>query len=142
MINPVILNCHVMVVDDDAMVRSIIIEYLQSFGFKRIAEFKDGAAAVRYLNDAKNIVHLVISDWEMPQVNGLTLLKAVRNHPKRRSIKFIMVTSQSSGEKFKVAQAAQYGVDAYIVKPFRGNVLQEKIMHVIGNEVFTENEGE
>jgi two-component system chemotaxis response regulator CheY len=122
----------VLVVDDDAMVMSILVEYLKSFGFKRILQAKDGKAAIKLLQDPDRKIDLILSDWEMPNVDGHTLLKAVRNHPTRNTVKFMMVTSQSSGERTKIAQAKQLNVDAYIVKPFRGETLREKIFSLLG----------
>ncbi|MEQ1876106.1 MAG: response regulator [Bdellovibrionia bacterium] len=122
----------VLVVDDDAMVMSILVEYLKSFGFKRILQAKDGKAAIKYLQDPDRRIDMILSDWEMPNIDGHTLLKAVRNHPTRSKIKFLMVTSQSTGERTKIAQAKQLNVDAYIVKPFRGEILREKIFAVLG----------
>jgi len=124
----------VLVVDDDAMVRSILIEYLRKFGFIQIEDCKDGRRALTVLNNKEKHFDLVISDWEMPHADGLTVLKAVRKHPLRKNLKFIMVTSQSSQERFKITQAAQWKVDAYLVKPFRGEALKERIFAVLGIE--------
>jgi two-component system, chemotaxis family, chemotaxis protein CheY len=122
----------VMVVDDDAMVMNIIVEYLRNFGFKHILEAKDGKAALRFVQDPHLKIDLILSDWEMPFVDGHTLLKAVRMHPQKSGAKFMMVTSQNSRERTKIAQAKQLNVDAYIVKPFRGETLREKIFKVLG----------
>jgi two-component system, chemotaxis family, chemotaxis protein CheY len=122
----------VLVVDDDAMVMSILVEYLTNFGFKHILQARDGKSALKLIQDPDRQIDMILSDWEMPNIDGHTLLKAVRNHPTRNSIKFLMVTSQSSTERTKITQAKQLNVDAYIVKPFRGEVLREKIFHVLG----------
>ncbi len=71
----------------------------------------------------------------MPEVDGLVLLKAVRNSPLMANAKFIMVTSQGSQERFKITRAAKSRVDAYMVKPFRGDVLKSKLYEVLGWEV-------
>jgi two-component system chemotaxis response regulator CheY len=118
---------NVLVVDDDAQARSIIVEYLESFGFKKIIQFGNGDSAIKYVQDVNKPVDIVLSDWEMPQGNGLQLLKAVRLNPKRKGIQFMMITSQRSQERFKITQAAHWRVDAYLIKPFRGHVLQEKM---------------
>ncbi len=122
----------ILVVDDDAMVRTIILEYLKVFGFKDVIECKDGSSALKKVRDRHTRIDLVISDWEMPRVNGITLLKAVRSEPVREKTKFIMVTSQISQERFKISRAKQSSVDGYIVKPFRGEVLREKIFVALG----------
>src|SRR4051812_11215441 len=71
----------ILVVDDDAMVMDIVIEYLRSFGFKQILKAKDGKAALKFVQDPKQRVDVILSDWEMPHMSGHTLLKAVRSHP-------------------------------------------------------------
>lgn len=121
---------NVVVVDDDAQARSIIVEYLESFGFKKIIQFGNGDSAIKYIQDVSKPVDIVLSDWEMPLGNGLQLLKAVRLNPKRKSLQFMMITSQRSQERFKITQAAHWRVDAYLIKPFRGHVLEEK-MHFL-----------
>lgn len=122
----------IMVVDDDAMVRDIIFEYLQTFGYKQIILMKDGSSAIRYLQDSQHRVDLIISDWEMPELDGIGLLQAVRRNPLRKDMKFLMVTSQRSQERSKITRAAHWKVDAYIVKPFRGTILKEKVEQLLG----------
>ncbi len=122
----------ILVVDDDAMVRTIIVEYLISFGFKRIEEAKNGRHAMKMIQYENKFYDVVISDWEMPEVDGLVLLKAIRNSLTMGHAKFIMVTSQGSQERFKITRAAKSRVDAYMVKPFRGEVLKTKIYEVLG----------
>lgn len=139
--DPRMAGVTILVVDDDAMVRNIIIEYLQGFGFKNILEAKNGDHALKFLNDKDQLVDLIISDWEMPKVDGLVLLKAVRKHPVRTKTKFIMVTSQASRERIKISQARQWKVDGYIVKPFRGEVLRNKIFSVLGWDQTSEEAG-
>lgn len=114
-----------LVADDDVSVRKTIIEYLISFGFTDIREANDGAEAMRLLGEEK--IDFIISDWEMPGVNGLDLLTQLRNDPRYKHIPFIMVTSQQSKERIKVEKAALAKVNAYIIKPFRSQTLKEKI---------------
>lgn len=122
----------ILVVDDDAQVRDVVVEYLKGFGFTSVTQAKSPTHALKMIQDPKFKVELVLSDWEMPEMNGLTLLKAIRKHPFRFEMKFIMVTSQRSMERFKITQAAQWHCNAYIVKPFRAHVLREKIWDVFG----------
>ena len=124
----------ILLVDDDAMVREVLIEYLASFGFQNVKALSDPQKALKYINDIKNPVGLIISDWEMPGITGLTLLKAVRNHPKRKRTAFIMITSQRSMERFKITQAAQLKVSSYVIKPFRAEALKKKIWETMGWE--------
>ncbi len=121
----------VLVVDDDEQIRSIIKDYLIMFGFKTIIEAKDGADAYRFVLDTVQRIDLIISDWEMPRTDGLTLLRAVRKHHARHKTPFIMVTSQQSQEKLKITHAKRHSVDCYIIKPFRADVLKEKVMQAL-----------
>ena len=111
----------ILLIDDDAMVREVLVEYLKGYGFTNIKAMHDPKSALAYINEPKNSIGLIISDWEMPGLNGLTLLKAVRNHPLRKNTSFIMITSQRSMERFKITQAAQMRVSSYIIKPFRAS---------------------
>ena len=128
------LDVRVMVVDDDAMVREIVVEYLRAFGFTNVLEVRQSAKALKYIQDVKEHIDLVISDWEMPDPSGVDLLRAIKKSDHRKDVKFIMITSQKSMERVKIAQAASLGVDAYIVKPFRSKVLKDKIFQVMGWE--------
>lgn len=129
----------IMVVDDDAMVREIISEYLHTYGYRNILLMNTGAMAVRYLQNPKHLVDLIISDWEMPELDGLGLLQAIRRNPDRKDTKFLMVTSQRSQERTKITRAAHWRVDAYIVKPFRGTVLKEKVEQLLGIDSGTQS---
>lgn len=122
----------ILVVDDDAMVKSILVDYLEDMGFEAVIAAPSSEKALKAIQDNKNVIDLVISDWEMPSVSGLTLLKAVRNSPTRKKTPFIMVTSQRSMERFKITQAAQWQVSSYVMKPFRQESLRKKIWDVMG----------
>lgn len=122
----------ILLVDDDAMVRQVLLDYLKSFGFTRVMDFKDPRKALKIIQDPQVGIELILSDWEMPGMNGLVLLKAIRNHPLRSKTKFIMITSQQSMERFKVTQAAQWQVNSYLVKPFRSDQLRDRIWKVMG----------
>ncbi len=121
----------ILVVDDDEVVRKIIVEHLTSFGFRHFLEAKDGAEAFRFLVDQIQRIDLIISDWEMPRTDGLTFLRAVRAQKHRHETPFIMVTSQQSHERSKISSAKKHQVDSYIVKPFRGETLREKVFQVL-----------
>lgn len=121
----------ILVVDDDAMVRDIVIEYLNSFGFQNVIEAKSSVEALRIIQKPQQNIGLVLSDWDMPTPSGLDLLKCFKASTIRKGAKFIMITSQKSAERIKIAQAASFGVDAYIVKPFRAHTLKDKIWSVM-----------
>ena len=122
----------ILVVDDDAMVRDVVVDYLKDIGFSNILEAKNSQQGLKMIQNTKFPLGLVLSDWEMPGVSGLVLLKALRKNPKRKGTRFIMITSQRSMERFKITQAAQWAVNAYIIKPFTCDILKEKIWQVMG----------
>src|ERR1700748_3012285 len=89
----------VLVVDDDDMIRNIIIQQLRTIGFQKFIEAANGTEAHKYVLDPLQRVDLIICDWEMPKTDGLTFLRAVRASRFRSDIPFIMVTSQQSQER-------------------------------------------
>ncbi len=121
----------IMIVDDDDGVRGIIKDYLTMYGFRTFIEARDGAEAYRYVLDTIQRIDLIISDWEMPRTNGLALLKAVRAHNLRYSTPFIMITSQQSQERLKITNAKLHAIDSYIIKPFRSDILREKVFQAL-----------
>lgn len=120
------LSMKVLVVDDFATMRRIIKNVLKQIGFTHILEADDGATAIEVLKE--NEVDLIISDWNMPRMNGLDLLKTVRNKESTKAIPFVMVTAEA--QKDNVLQAVQSGVDNYIVKPFTADAVKEKLTRV------------
>ncbi|MFK8137114.1 MAG: response regulator [Bdellovibrionales bacterium] len=125
------LNIELVVIDDDNQVLEVLVEYLEYFGLASIKAFSKSTMAMQYIQDTSNNIDLIISDWEMKDLSGLDILKGLRANPSRSKTPFIMVTSQSSIERMKITQAMQTGVDGYIVKPFRAEVLKDKIWNVM-----------
>lgn len=121
----------ILIVDDDDEVRQIMKDYLSMFGFMTFIEARDGAEAYRYILDTIQKIDLIISDWEMPRTDGLSLLKAVRNHNSRFATPFIMVSSQQSQERMKINSAKRYSIDNYIIKPFRSETLKDKVFQAL-----------
>jgi two-component system chemotaxis response regulator CheY len=121
----------VLVVDDDHMIRQIIIQQLRVIGFQKFLEANNGTEAFKFILDPLQRVDIIICDWEMPKTDGLTFLRAVRGHRTRSKTPFIMVTSQQSQERMKISKAKQHEVDAYIVKPFRAETLRQKVFQVL-----------
>jgi len=113
----------VLVVDDFPTMRRIVKNLLKQLGFENIDEAENGEDALRKLKSGD--YGLVVSDWNMPVMEGLELLKHIRNDPQLKDIPFLMVTAEA--EKEKVIEAIKAGVDNYIVKPFTGEVLKEKL---------------
>ena len=120
------LSMKVLVVDDFATMRRIIKNVLRQIGFTQILEADDGSTALGVLKENK--VDLIISDWNMPQMNGLDLLKAVRKEEPTKVIPFVMVTAEA--QKDNVLQAVQAGVSNYIVKPFTADAVKEKLNQI------------
>jgi two-component system chemotaxis response regulator CheY len=118
----------VMVVDDQASMRAMIRRALQDFGF---TDVRDKGAASEALSAVRSDrVHLIISDFTMPEMDGLQLLEEVRKDPVIGKTVFIMLTGSSDREL--VQKAAALGVNNYLVKPFAPAALKEKIERVFG----------
>jgi len=121
-------NIKILVVDDFKTMRKIIKNILTQLGFKNIIEADDGTTALELLKKQK--VDLIISDWNMPKMNGLELLKTVRSDDNLKDIRFIMVTAEA--QKESVIEAIKHGVNQYVVKPFTPETLKEKLEKVFG----------
>ena len=125
---PAASQIRVMVVDDQTSMRAMIRRALQDLGFKDV---RDKPSAAEALQSVKNDrVHLIISDYNMPEMDGLEFLEAVRTDPVIGKTVFIMLTG--SAEREVVQKAAALGVNNYVVKPFAPAALKEKIERVFG----------
>ena len=113
----------VLVVDDFSTMRRIVKNILRQLGFENIVEADDGETAVRKLETER--IDFVISDWNMPKMSGLELLKWVRSHEEFKDLPFLMVTAEA--QKENVLEAVKAKVSNYIVKPFTAETLSEKI---------------
>jgi two-component system, chemotaxis family, chemotaxis protein CheY len=121
----------VMIVDDQQTIRSLARMYLQLLGVGGILEAGDGEEALKMLLAPRAApVNLIISDYNMPKLSGLSLLRAVRGYPPTAAIAFIMLTGSS--DKELVMSAKQHGVNNYLVKPFTMATLKQKIEAVLG----------
>ncbi len=118
----------ILVVDDSSTMRRIIINTLSRLGFKDTIPAADGVEAWEAYKNNKDDISIIITDWNMPNMNGLELVKKVRSVDKKTPI--IMVTTE--GGKKEVITALKAGVNNYIVKPFTPQVLKEKLQAVIG----------
>ena len=125
---PAAASISVVVVDDQQTMRSLVRTGLQQLGFKDIREAGDGEAGLRQV--LTGTTHLVISDFNMPKLDGLGLLRAIRSHEPIRATAFIMLTGRA--DKELVQRAVQFGVNNYLVKPFTVAQLKEKIEAVFG----------
>ncbi len=118
----------VLIVDDFATMRRIVKGVLKQLGFSNIVEAEDGSAALSELK--KDPVGLIVSDWNMPKMSGLDLLKAVKGDASLKDIPFVMVTAE--GQKENVIEAVKAGVSNYIMKPFTPETFSEKLEKVLG----------
>jgi two-component system chemotaxis response regulator CheY len=115
-----------LVVDDSATMRRIVINSLQRIGYEDTVEAGDGKEALA-LFDAS--FACVITDWNMPTMNGLELTKALRTRPDGQNVPILMVTTRSVRED--ILMAIEAGVNNYIVKPFTPQVLKEKLDSIL-----------
>ena len=125
---PVAGAIKVLVVDDQNSVRQMTRMALEEIGFRHILEAENGVQAME--TASVQPLDLIISDYNMPEMDGLGLLRAVRGHPVARKIPFIMLTGR--GDRELVVKAAQAGVNNYLVKPFTAAILRGKIEQVVG----------
>ncbi len=117
------LKMKILVVDDFSTMRRIVKNLLKQLGFVNIEEAEDGAQAYTKLKNGG--FGFIVSDWNMPNLDGLGLVKKVRSDEELKDLPILMVTAEA--EKDKVVTAIQAGVNNYIVKPFTGDVLKEKM---------------
>ncbi|MFA6144875.1 MAG: response regulator [Sulfurimonas sp.] len=120
-----------LVVDDSSTMRRIIKNTLSRLGYDNVLEGEDGIQGWTVLNENTDI-SMLITDWNMPEMNGLELVKKVRADARFNDLPIIMVTTE--GGKAEVITALKAGVNNYIVKPFTPQVLKEKLAAVLGTE--------
>lgn len=113
-----------LVVDDMATMRRIVIKSCMELGFESFVEAPDGAIAIERLEENPD-VGLIICDWNMPNVTGIEFLKKVRTNDQLAKIPFVLLTAES--EVSQVKEALEAGVDNYIVKPFTVDILKRKL---------------
>ena len=116
-------NMRVLVVDDFSTMRRIIKNILRQLGFTNVVEADDGTTAWDVLN--KDKIEFIISDWNMPQMTGIELLRKVRSSEEFADLPFLMVTAEAKKEN--IIAAAQAGASGYVVKPFTAATLEEKL---------------
>ena len=119
-------NMKILVVDDFSTMRRIIKNLLRDLGFTNTQEADDGTTALPMLQSGN--FDFLITDWNMPGMQGIELLKTVRADAALSSLPVLMVTAESKREQ--IVEAAQAGVNGYVVKPFTAGTLEQKI-HLI-----------
>jgi len=115
----------ILVVDDSATMRRIIIKNLAALNLTDIREAENGEEALEKLASTD----LILTDWNMPVMDGLTMVKTIRTNPACKDIPIMMITSQAA--KKEVIEALKNGVNDYIVKPFTAATLSEKVQGLL-----------
>jgi two-component system chemotaxis response regulator CheY len=113
-----------LVVDDSRAIRMILGKILKELGFE-VLEASNGREALELIDVEKTAVSLVLADWNMPEVNGLELLKQLRQRPELSSLVVVMVTTET--ELDQMSAALEAGANEYIMKPFTRDILIEKL---------------
>lgn len=113
----------ILIVDDFSTMRRIIKNLLRDLGFTNTQEADDGVTALPMLKNGD--FDFLVTDWNMPGMTGIDLLKEVRSDEKLASLPVLMVTAEAKRDQ--IIEAAQAGVNGYVVKPFTAQVLKEKI---------------
>lgn len=116
-------NLRFLVVDDFATMRRIVRNLLKDLGFNNVEEAEDGQDALNKMQQAS--FDFVISDWNMPNMDGLELLSKIRSTPEWSAMPVLMVTAEARKEN--IIAAAQAGASGYVVKPFTAAILEEKL---------------
>ena len=118
-----------LVVDDFSTMRRIIKNLLNDLGYQNVQEADDGQTALPILQAGG--IEFLVTDWNMPGMPGLDLLKAVRSDPKLAKLPVLMLTAEAKREQ--IVEAAQAGVNGYVVKPFTAQTLKEKIEKILSS---------
>lgn len=116
-------NIRILIVDDFSTMRRIVKNLLADLGFTNTAEAEDGSGALTLLRAEP--FDFVVTDWNMPVMTGIELLKAIRADDKLKTLPVLMVTAEAKREQ--IVEAAQNGVNGYIIKPFTAQTLEEKL---------------
>ena len=118
-----------LVVDDFSTMRRIVKNFLNDLGYNDVTEADDGNTALPILKQGN--IDFLVTDWNMPGMPGLDLLKAVRADPQLAKLPVLLVTAEAKREQ--IVEAAQAGVNGYVVKPFTAQTLKEKIEKILAS---------
>lgn len=119
-------NTKILVVDDFSTMRRIVRNLLKELGFTNVQEAEDGAVALKMLRG--DPFDFVVSDWNMPNMTGIELLRAIRADASLKHLPVLMVTAEAKKEN--IIEAAQAGASGYVVKPFTAATLDEKLKKI------------
>ena len=116
-----------LIVDDFATMRRMVRSVLTELGYSNVTEADDGSIVLPLLRDGN--FDFLITDWNMPGLPGLDLLKAVRANPKLAKLPVLMLTAEAKRDQ--IVEAAQAGVNGYVIKPFTADVLKKKLTKIL-----------
>ena len=119
-------NMKILVVDDFSTMRRIVRNLLKELGFSNVQEAEDGVDALRKLRAES--FDFVVSDWNMPNMTGIDLLREIRKDDALKHLPVLMVTAEAKREN--IIEAAQAGANGYVVKPFTATTLDEKLQKI------------
>lgn len=119
-------NLKFLVVDDFSTMRRIVRNLLKELGYSNVEEAEDGLVALQKLDGGS--FDFVVTDWNMPNMDGLTLLQSIRRSPSLKHLPVLMVTAEAKKEN--IIAAAQAGASGYIVKPFTAVTMAEKLQKI------------
>ncbi len=119
----------ILVVEDLLVMRRLIVNTLRSIGYEDLLQASNGEEALELIFNPDSKIEFVLTDWIMPVMDGLTLVKFVRTNPDTADLPIIMLTSMN--EKDNLIEAIKYRVNDYIIKPFTPKLLKDKIEHVL-----------
>ncbi len=120
-------DMNILIVDDFSTMRRIIKNLLHDLGYQNVSEADDGNTALPLLRSGK--FDFLITDWNMPGMHGLELLRQVRSDPNLAKLPVLMLTAEAKREQ--IIEAVQAGVDGYVIKPFTAVTLKEKIDKIL-----------
>jgi two-component system chemotaxis response regulator CheY len=124
---------HILVVDDLALIRHIIVALLDTLGYTKVTEAEHGEHALELLRSSMTsdaAIDIVITDWNMPVMDGLALLKTIRSSPDLRDLPVLMITSET--EQHNIAAALEAGVDGFIAKlSLSAGLLEQTLAHIL-----------
>lgn len=118
-----------LVVDDFSTMRRIVRNLLKELGFVHVQEAEDGVEALKKLRS--DVFDFVVTDWNMPNMSGIDLLRAIRADARLKGLPVLMVTAEAKREN--IIEAAQAGASGYVVKPFTAATLDEKLKKIFQN---------
>ena len=123
---------HFLAVNNEANIQLVLVALLKEIGYLKISEAENGEMALRAIKSAKLIgapIEFVITDFDMPLMNGLTLIHSIRQDPETSQIPILMFSSHANKEN--ILAAAEAGADDYIVRPFNANILRKKLEKIL-----------